>query len=120
MLLPYGGGIFGSLAISPGLWYVKKNLRGLACADEESERKKVEFREYLNSGFVLLDGATGTNLQNAGMKSRDCPEQWIVDHPDIFIDLQKKYIEAGSDVLYTPTLNRAAPQKGFICSGIFP
>lgn len=103
MLLPYGGGIFGSLAISPGLWYVKKNLRGLACADEESERKKVELREYLNSGFVLLDGATGTNLQNAGMKSGDCPEQWIVDHPDIFIDLQKKYIEAGSDVLYTPT-----------------
>lgn len=63
----------------------------------------MDFREYLNSGFVILDGATGTNLQKAGMKSGDCPEQWIVDHPDIFIELQKKYIEAGSDVLYTPT-----------------
>lgn len=63
----------------------------------------MNFRDYLHAGYVVLDGATGTNLQNAGMKSGDCPEQWIVDHPDIFIDLQKKYIEAGADVLYTPT-----------------
>ena len=61
----------------------------------------VDFREYLNAGFVILDGATGTNLQKAGMKSGDCPEQWIVEHPDVFIELQKQYIEAGSDVLYT-------------------
>ncbi len=63
----------------------------------------MEFREFLASGFVMLDGATGSNLQASGMKSGDCPEEWITKHPDIFIDLQKKYIEAGSDVLYTPT-----------------
>lgn len=63
----------------------------------------MNFRDFLHAGYVVLDGATGTNLQNAGMKSGDCPEQWIVDHPDIFIELQRKYIEAGADVLYTPT-----------------
>ena len=63
----------------------------------------MDFREFLQQGFVVLDGATGSNLQEAGMKSGECPEQWIVDHPDIFIDLQKRYIEAGADVLYTPT-----------------
>lgn len=63
----------------------------------------MDFRDYLNAGYVVLDGATGTNLQNAGMKSGDCPEQWIVEHPDIFIELQRKYIEAGADALYTPT-----------------
>lgn len=63
----------------------------------------MDFREFLKSGFVILDGATGSNLQAAGMKSGDCPELWITEHPDIFIDLQKRYIEAGSDVLYTPT-----------------
>ena len=63
----------------------------------------MDFREFLNQGFVILDGATGSNLQEAGMKSGDCPELWITQHPDIFIDLQKRYIEAGSDVLYTPT-----------------
>lgn len=63
----------------------------------------MDFREYLQQGFVVLDGATGSNLQYAGMKSGDCPEQWIADHPDIFVELQKNYIQAGADVLYTPT-----------------
>lgn len=63
----------------------------------------MDFREFLNQGYVLLDGATGSNLQKAGMKSGVCPEQWIADHAEIFIDLQKRYIDAGSDVLYTPT-----------------
>ena len=63
----------------------------------------MDFRAFLNQGFVVLDGATGSNLQKAGMKSGECPEKWIVEHPEIFIDLQKRYIEAGSDVLYTPT-----------------
>lgn len=63
----------------------------------------MDFRTFLKQGFVFLDGATGSNLQKAGMQSGVCPEQWIVDHAQIFIDLQKGYIEAGSDVLYTPT-----------------
>ncbi len=63
----------------------------------------MDFREFLNTGYVVLDGATGSNLQLAGMKSGESPEQWIVDHEDTLIDLQMAYIEAGSDVLYTPT-----------------
>ena len=63
----------------------------------------MDFREFLRQGFVVLDGATGSNLQQAGMESGDCPEQWIAKHPEVFIDLQCRYIEAGSDVLYTPT-----------------
>ena len=63
----------------------------------------MDFREFLRQGVVVLDGATGSNLQQAGMESGDCPEQWIAKHPEVFIDLQCRYIEAGSDVLYTPT-----------------
>lgn len=62
-----------------------------------------ELRKQIQEGFFILDGATGSNLQKAGMKSGECPEQWILNHPDIFIDLQKKYIEAGSDAVYAPT-----------------
>lgn len=63
----------------------------------------MEFREFLKQGFVILDGATGSNLQTAGMQSGDCPELWILEHPEVFIELQKQYIQAGADVVYTPT-----------------
>ena len=61
------------------------------------------FRERLKRDFIILDGATGTNLQEQGMPSGVCPESWILENPDVFLDLQKQYIQAGSDVLYTPT-----------------
>lgn len=60
-------------------------------------------KEYIRQGFVLLDGGTGSNLQEHGMKAGDCPETWILEHPDIFVELQKRFIDAGSDVLYAPT-----------------
>ena len=63
----------------------------------------MNFREYLKQGFVLLDGGTGSNLQEHGMQAGDCPETWILEHPDVFVKLQKGYIGAGSDVLYAPT-----------------
>lgn len=69
----------------------------------------MKFKDYVKEGFVLLDGGTGSNLQLHGMQAGDCPETWILDHPDVFVELQKGYIEAGSDVLYAPT---------FTCSSI--
>lgn len=35
------------------------------------------FRELVKNGPVILDGATGTNLQDAGMPVGVCPEQWL-------------------------------------------
>jgi 5-methyltetrahydrofolate--homocysteine methyltransferase len=32
-----------------------------------------------------------------------CPEEWILDNPDSIIEIQKGYIEAGSDIVYAPT-----------------
>lgn len=63
----------------------------------------MNFRERLKKGFVILDGATGSGLQSHGMQAGDCPETWILEHPDVFVELQKGYIAAGSDVLYAPT-----------------
>lgn len=63
----------------------------------------MNFREYIRQGFVFLDGAIGSNLQEHGMQAGDCPETWILEHPDVFVELQKGYIQAGSDVLYAPT-----------------
>ena len=62
-----------------------------------------QFKELLNKQLLFLDGATGSNLQKRGMPSGVCPEKWILDNEDIFIGLQKEYVEAGTNVLYAPT-----------------
>lgn len=61
------------------------------------------FRELVKNGPVILDGATGTNLQDAGMPVGVCPEQWILEHEDVMIRLQQDYVEAGTNILYAPT-----------------
>ena len=59
--------------------------------------------QRLSQGYLYLDGATGSNLVKAGMPSGVCPERWILEHREILLELQKKYVGAGSDILYAPT-----------------
>lgn len=62
-----------------------------------------EFKKLAQDRFIYLDGATGSNLVKAGMPSGVCPEQWILEHPDIMQKLQEDYVKAGTDILYAPT-----------------
>lgn len=62
-----------------------------------------EFRTLVQSRPIILDGATGTNLQKAGMPVGVCPEQWILENPEVLVELQKAYVEAGTDILFAPT-----------------
>lgn len=57
----------------------------------------------LSNQYLYLDGATGSNLVRAGMPSGVCPEQWILEHSDVMLALQKEYVKAGTDILYAPT-----------------
>ena len=54
-------------------------------------------------GPLILDGATGTNLMAAGMPVGVCPEAWILENPQVLLDLQRAYAEAGMDIVYAPT-----------------
>ena len=63
---------------------------------------KTELSAYL-SQTVLLDGATGSNLQKMGMPRGCCTEEWILAHPDALVQLQRSYVAAGSRILYAPT-----------------
>ena len=64
---------------------------------------KEEFRAKLAAGVLLLDGATGSNLQKAGMPKGCCTEEWVLAHPDALVALQRAYAAAGSDIIYAPT-----------------
>ena len=64
---------------------------------------KNQFQELAKEQIIYLDGATGSNLVKAGMPSGVCPEQWILEHRDVILSLQKEYVKAGTNILYAPT-----------------
>ena len=64
---------------------------------------KKTFRKLFDEKILILDGATGTNLMAAGMPMGVCPEKWILENKSIMLDLQKAYLDAGTDILYAPT-----------------
>lgn len=66
---------------------------------------KEEFSLLTARGPVLLDGATGSNLRAAGMPVGVSPELWILEHPQVLLDLQRAYVEAGSRIIMAPTFS---------------
>jgi len=66
---------------------------------------KREFSDLCEKRILLLDGATGTNLQKAGMPTGVCPEQWILENKAEAKKLQMAFLEAGTDILYAPTFS---------------
>ena len=52
---------------------------------------------------VILDGATGTELQKRGFTGGGCAEAWVLEHPEAMLDIQRRYVDAGSGIIYTPT-----------------
>ncbi len=52
---------------------------------------------------ILLDGAMGTMLMDAGLKAGDSPEEWNVLHPDAVRGIHREYIQAGSRIILTNT-----------------
>uniref|UniRef100_UPI003FF03101 homocysteine S-methyltransferase family protein n=1 Tax=Anaerobutyricum hallii TaxID=39488 RepID=UPI003FF03101 len=67
--------------------------------------KTEELYTMIQQKPVILDGATGSNLQKVGMKPGVCPEEWILENEDKLIDLQKSFVEAGTNILYAPTFS---------------
>lgn len=62
-----------------------------------------KFIDFTKDHIIYLDGATGSNLVKAGMPSGACPEQWILEHREVMLQLQKEYVQAGTNILYAPT-----------------
>ena len=53
--------------------------------------------------ILLLDGAMGTMLQQAGLPTGQPPELWNLTEPETVAGIQRRYVEAGSRVLFTNT-----------------
>lgn len=66
----------------------------------------------LNLSFdapLILDGATGTELQKLGMPLNTCSELWNLENPSAIKTLQRGYVAAGSQIVYAPTFGCNRP-----------
>lgn len=64
-----------------------------------------ELKQMIKKHPIFLDGATGSNLQKAGMPTGVCPELWIIEHREILIKLQRDFKKAGTNIVYAPTFS---------------
>ena len=53
--------------------------------------------------LILLDGGMGTQLQAAGLPMGQAPEIWNLTEPDKVTTVHRRYVEAGSRLLYSNT-----------------
>lgn len=68
------------------------------------ERNENLFLSRLNAGEILVaDGATGTNLQAAGLPVGSPPEAWVFEQPEEVLKLHRAFVAAGSDIILTNT-----------------
>ena len=70
-------------------------------------------RELLSQRILVLDGAMGTMLQQHNLSAADfggpsqegCNENLVRTHPDVVLDIHRKYLEAGADIIETDSFN---------------
>ena len=62
-----------------------------------------KFLDIMKKRPLILDGATGTELQKRGMPAGVCPELWCIENPSVIASVHGDYARAGSDVVYTCT-----------------
>ena len=63
----------------------------------------MKFKSFLKKKVVVLDGAMGTELQNAGLPVGTLPEEWNFDRPEVITGIHRAYLSAGADVVYANT-----------------
>ena len=60
-----------------------------------------DFREALQDGILLFDGAMGTMLQQRGLDPGDPPEKALVENFDLVAEIHGRYADAGAEIITT-------------------
>ena len=63
----------------------------------------MDFRSFLKSRIVTLDGGMGSLLQARGLRPGEAPERWNLTHPDAVLAVQRAYYDAGSNLVIANT-----------------
>lgn len=76
----------------------------LGLLEKTTNGGRMDFLNALTNGRTLVaDGATGTQLQKAGLPSGYTPELWNVENPEAIYAHHLSYLDAGADIVLTNT-----------------
>ena len=64
--------------------------------------------KFLQQNIVMLDGGTGTLLQEAGLPLGELPERWNITHAEVLRNIHREYFDAGSNIVCTNTFGANA------------
>ncbi|MFR8080152.1 MAG: homocysteine S-methyltransferase family protein [Christensenellales bacterium] len=78
----------------------------------------MDVNALLQQGPIVLDGAMGTMLQNAGLPLGQLPETYNLLHPEIVTDIHRQYLQAGARVVLANTFGANAHKLAG--SGVVP
>lgn len=77
--------------------------------------------ELLGKKLLFFDGAMGTMLHGAGIRPGEIPDVWNITNADDVVDIHRKYLKAGSDIITTNTFgtnNYKLKNSGFTAQEI--
>ncbi len=78
----------------------------------------IDLRQRLNEpGIIVLDGATGTQLQQMGLPPGMAPELWNLQEPDKIKQHHRAYIDAGCEAILTNSFGGTRPRLDMEESG---
>lgn len=80
-------------------------------APADRQKRVSELLAYANERILIIDGATGTGLQNMNLTAEDfggealegCNENLVLTRPDAVDKLHRLYLEAGCDIVESNT-----------------
>ena len=99
----------------------------MTAAGTEIEARTQALRALLDERIVVLDGAWGTMIQNAGLAPADYRGDLLGDHPrdvtgdpdllnltrpDLVLDVHRQYLSAGADITTTNTFTATSIGQG--------
>ena len=58
-----------------------------------------------NNQQLIADGATGSTLMSRGLPGGVTAEKWVLENPEMIIQLHKDFITAGSNIILTSTFS---------------
>ena len=62
-----------------------------------------KIKNLLTRKIIILDGATGTELQKKGMPAGVSPELWCLENQNIIKEIHTSYRQSGAQIIYTCT-----------------